>query len=77
MVSGIWLSTIVIVVALHVSALIVSIMALMMVHQHDRSETFKRALLGVSAITLTLGAIGAIFVFTGLFRGYMMDASKE
>lgn len=67
----------ILVVALHISAIIVSVMALVMVNDVNQSDMYKQVLMGMSAGTVVIGVVGATMVFTGLYRGWFPNTTIE
>lgn len=72
-----WTISFVLIIGLHVSALIVAIMSMLMVHRYDRSDLFKNVLLAFSGITVLFATVGGIFVFTGLSLGWFGNTKKR
>ena len=64
-----FVTTTIIVIAVHVVSL-VAVMAMLMVHRYDRSDAFKDLLVGAAAASFFLSLLGAVFVTYGLFEGF-------
>ena len=65
-----FVTTTIIVIAVHVVSLVVAVMAMLMVHRYDRSDAFKDLLVGAAAASFFLSLLGAVFVTYGLFEGF-------
>jgi ABC-type spermidine/putrescine transport system permease subunit II len=64
------ISTLVIIIGLHVFSLVVGIMATLMIHRHDRSKPFKDTLLAMSAITVVVASVGSVLLTAALVNGW-------
>ena len=77
MASTMFILTIVVVVALHLSSIALVVFSLMHVHNFERSSLFKDMMTGTAAATGFFALLGAILVFTGLGTGYLHSSEKN